>query len=60
MSATVATSKLETLRAQMPALQATGYFNAGTFGPMPNVGVEAAQALLAVRPRTRAYRSRWL
>lgn len=46
MSATVAASKLETLRAQMPALQATGYFNAGTFGPMPNVGVEAAQALL--------------
>ena len=46
MSATVAASKLETLRAQMPALQATGYFNAGTFGPMPSVGVEAAQALL--------------
>ncbi|MCA9862498.1 MAG: aminotransferase class V-fold PLP-dependent enzyme [Thermomicrobiales bacterium] len=46
MSATVAASKLEVLRAQMPALQATGYFNAGTFGPMPSVGVEAAQALL--------------
>ena len=46
MSATVAASKLETLRAQIPALQATGYFNAGTFGPMPNVGVEAAQTLL--------------
>ncbi len=46
MSATVAASKLETLREQMPALQATGYFNAGTFGPMPRVGVEAAQALL--------------
>lgn len=46
MSATVATSKLDALREQMPALQATGYFNAGTFGPMPRVGVEAAQALL--------------
>ena len=46
MSTMVAASKLDTLRAQMPALQATGYFNAGTFGPMPNVGVEAAQALL--------------
>lgn len=47
MSATVAASKLDTLREQMPALQATGYFNAGTFGPMPRVGVEAAQALFA-------------
>jgi L-cysteine/cystine lyase len=47
MSATVATTKLDTLREQIPALQATGYFNAGTFGPMPRVGVEAAQALLA-------------
>ncbi len=46
MSATVATSKLDTLRGLMPALQATGYFNAGTFGPMPQVGVDAAQALL--------------
>lgn len=46
MSAAVATSKLDSLRAQMPALQATGYFNAGTFGPMPRVGAEAAQALL--------------
>ena len=46
MSATVATSKLDGLREQMPALQATGYFNAGTFGPMPRVGIEAAQALL--------------
>ncbi|MFN8676241.1 MAG: aminotransferase class V-fold PLP-dependent enzyme [Thermomicrobiales bacterium] len=46
MSATVVASKLDALRAQMPALQATGYFNAGTFGPMPNVGIEAAQALL--------------
>ncbi|MCA9876890.1 MAG: aminotransferase class V-fold PLP-dependent enzyme [Thermomicrobiales bacterium] len=46
MSATVATTKLDALRAQMPALQATGYFNAGTFGPMPQVGVDAALDLL--------------
>ena len=46
MAATVATTKLDELRVQMPALQATGYFNAGTFGPMPRVGVEAAQDLL--------------
>jgi L-cysteine/cystine lyase len=46
MSATLTTSKLDTLRGQMPALQATGYFNAGTYGPMPRAGVEAAQSLL--------------
>lgn len=44
--ATVATSKVDAVREQIPALQATGYFNAGTFGPMPRVGVEAAQSLL--------------
>ncbi|MFT4038642.1 MAG: aminotransferase class V-fold PLP-dependent enzyme [Thermomicrobiales bacterium] len=46
MSATTMTTKLDQLRAQMPALQATGYFNAGTFGPMPQVGVDAARDLL--------------
>lgn len=46
MSATVATNKLDSLREQMPALQATGYFNAGTFGPMPTVGIEAAHAVI--------------
>lgn len=45
MSATVAATKLDALRAQMPALQATGYFNAGTFGPMPQVGADAALEL---------------
>jgi L-cysteine/cystine lyase len=30
----------------LPAVHATGYFNAGTFGPMPSVAQEAANAVL--------------
>lgn len=39
-------SKVSTLRAMLPAVDATGYFNAGTFGPMPSVALEAATSVL--------------
>lgn len=45
MTATTAT-KIDALRAQMPALQATGYFNTGSFGPMPEVVVTAAETVM--------------
>lgn len=37
--------KVEILRANMPALEATGYFNVGTFGPLPRVALDAARAV---------------
>ncbi len=42
MAATVTTeTKLTTLREQLPALSQTGYFNAGTNGPLPRVAHDA-------------------
>ena len=32
---TATETKLETLRAQLPAVHASAYFNAGSFGPLP-------------------------
>lgn len=46
MVSTVLESKILDLRAMLPAVHATGYFNAGTFGPMPSVALEAADAVL--------------
>src|SRR5215208_6568838 len=37
-------AKVDALRAQLPALQATGYFNTGSTGPIPVVAFEAADA----------------
>jgi L-cysteine/cystine lyase len=39
-------AKVEQLRAQLPAVQTTGYFNTGSNGPLPIVAVEAAAAAL--------------
>ena len=36
--------KVDALRAQLPAVQTTGYFNAGSNGPIPTVAYEAADA----------------
>jgi L-cysteine/cystine lyase len=41
---TLADVKVDALRAQLPAVQTTGYFNAGSNGPLPTVAVEAAEA----------------
>jgi L-cysteine/cystine lyase len=46
MVSTVTESRILALRALLPAVHATGYFNAGTFGPMPSVALEAADAVL--------------
>ena len=35
--------KVDALRAQLPAVQTTGYFNAGATGPLPTVAIEAAE-----------------
>jgi L-cysteine/cystine lyase len=37
-------SKVETLRAQLPAVLTTGYFNTGSNGPIPTAAYEAADA----------------
>jgi L-cysteine/cystine lyase len=34
-------AKVASLRAQLPAVLATGYFNTGSYGPMPTVAFEA-------------------
>lgn len=36
--------KVERLREQLPAVRATGYFNAGSNGPMPAIAVDALHA----------------
>lgn len=38
-------TKVEALRAQLPAVQTTGYFNTGSNGPIPAVAYEAADAV---------------
>jgi L-cysteine/cystine lyase len=43
--ATALASKVDTLRAQLPAVHATGYFNTGSYGPMPTVAFTAAEAM---------------
>jgi L-cysteine/cystine lyase len=42
---TVADAKVGSLRAQLPAVQTTGYFNTGSNGPIPIVAFEAANAI---------------
>jgi L-cysteine/cystine lyase len=42
---TATDAKVETLRAQLPAVQTTGYFNTGSNGPIPIVAYEAADAI---------------
>ena len=37
-------AKVDALRAQLPAVQTTGYFNTGSNGPIPIVAYEAADA----------------
>ena len=45
MSAATATDvKLDTLRAELPAVLTTGYFNTGSNGPIPKVAFDAADA----------------
>lgn len=39
-------TKVDRLRAAMPAVLATGYFNVGTYGPLPEVALDAAESLL--------------
>ncbi len=47
MSVDTATmTKVDALRAQLPAVQKLGYFNTGTYGPIPVVAQQAAQAVL--------------
>ena len=41
---TVTDAKVDALRAQLPAVQTTGYFNTGSNGPIPIVAYEAADA----------------
>ena len=41
---TATDTRLETLRAQLPAVLTTGYFNTGSNGPIPRVAFEAAEA----------------
>jgi L-cysteine/cystine lyase len=43
-SARVTDAKVDALRAQLPAVQTTGYFNTGSNGPIPMVAFEAADA----------------
>ncbi len=38
-------TKVDALRAQMPAVLKMGYFNTGTYGPMPRAAFEAASAV---------------
>jgi L-cysteine/cystine lyase len=45
MAAGVVTdAKVDALRAQLPAVQTTGYFNTGSNGPIPRIAYEAADA----------------
>lgn len=46
MTATVTESKVHSLRDMLPAVHVTGYFNAGTFGPMPSVARVAASEVM--------------
>src|ERR671916_489981 len=39
---TATDAKVDTLRAQLPAVQTTGYFNTGSNGPIPRLAYEAA------------------
>src|SRR5918993_5589036 len=41
---TATDAKVDSLRAQLPAVQTTGYFNTGSNGPIPCVAYEAADA----------------
>jgi L-cysteine/cystine lyase len=41
---TATDTKVDALRAQLPAVQTTGYFNTGSNGPIPTVAYEAADA----------------
>ncbi len=41
---TATDARAEALRAQLPAVQTTGYFNTGSNGPIPTVAYEAADA----------------
>lgn len=41
---TATDTKVDALRAQLPAVQTTGYFNTGSNGPIPIVAYEAADA----------------
>jgi L-cysteine/cystine lyase len=41
---TATDTKVDALRAQLPAVQTTGYFNTGSNGPIPIVAFEAADA----------------
>src|SRR5918998_4554165 len=43
-TATARDAKVDALRAQLPAVQTTGYFNTGSNGPIPIVAYEAADA----------------
>src|SRR5829696_2364200 len=43
-TARVTDAKVDTLRAQLPAVLTTGYFNTGSNGPIPIVAYEAADA----------------
>src|SRR5918992_5302774 len=43
-TAKAADAKVDALRAQLPAVQTTGYFNTGSNGPIPIVAHEAADA----------------
>jgi L-cysteine/cystine lyase len=43
---TRAETKVEALRAQLPAVLETGYFNTGSYGPIPMVAYEAAEEQL--------------
>jgi L-cysteine/cystine lyase len=42
----VTETKVDALRAQLPAVLETGYFNTGSYGPLPTVASEAADAVL--------------
>src|SRR5215204_694625 len=42
---TATDAKVNSLRAQLPAVQTTGYFNTGSNGPIPIVAFEAANAI---------------
>ncbi|MBW3633341.1 MAG: aminotransferase class V-fold PLP-dependent enzyme, partial [Chloroflexi bacterium] len=42
---TATDTKVETLRAQLPAVQTTGYFNTGSNGPIPTLAYEAADMI---------------
>lgn len=42
---TATDTKVDTLRAQLPAVQTTGYFNTGSNGPIPTLAYEAADMI---------------